>query len=138
MGNFSQTNVLLMYTTVLSLTVYKYAPNLESLLTQQYVCVMCTLWSDNTSLHEFLWRKKCSLLTSSNTFSSLSMTSISEQNHCYHLYYRLLNFHSLLDPIRCSEYPTCLASWGPPFCVVFIFVCKTYVQLVNIYEVGVL
>ena len=27
--------------------LYKYAPNLESLLTQQYVC-MCTLWSDNT------------------------------------------------------------------------------------------
>jgi hypothetical protein len=34
-------NVLLMYTTVLS--AYKYTPNLESLLTQQYVCVMCTL-----------------------------------------------------------------------------------------------
>jgi hypothetical protein len=30
--------------------LYKDAPNLESLLTQQYVhvCVMCTLWSDNT------------------------------------------------------------------------------------------
>jgi hypothetical protein len=28
--------------------LYKYAPNLESLLIQQYVCVMCTLWSDNT------------------------------------------------------------------------------------------
>ena len=28
--------------------LYKYASNLESLLTQQYVCVMCTLWSDNT------------------------------------------------------------------------------------------
>jgi hypothetical protein len=28
--------------------LYKYAPNLESLLTQQYVYVMCTLWSDNT------------------------------------------------------------------------------------------
>jgi hypothetical protein len=28
--------------------LYKYAPNLESLFTQQYVCVMCTLWSDNT------------------------------------------------------------------------------------------
>ena len=28
--------------------LYKYAPNLESLLTQEYVCVMCTLWSDNT------------------------------------------------------------------------------------------
>ena len=28
--------------------LYKYAPNSESLLTQQYVCVMCTLWSDNT------------------------------------------------------------------------------------------
>ena len=27
--------------------LYKYAPNLESLLTQQYVCVMCTLCSDN-------------------------------------------------------------------------------------------
>jgi hypothetical protein len=39
-------NVLLMYTTVLS--AYKYAPNLESLLKQQYVCVTCTLWSDNT------------------------------------------------------------------------------------------
>jgi hypothetical protein len=26
--------------------LYKYTPNLESLLTQQYVCVMCTLWSD--------------------------------------------------------------------------------------------
>jgi hypothetical protein len=40
--------VLLMYTAVLSLTAHKYAPNLESLLTQQYVCVMCTPWSDNT------------------------------------------------------------------------------------------
>ena len=28
--------------------LYKYAPNLESLLTQPYVYVMCTLWSDNT------------------------------------------------------------------------------------------
>jgi hypothetical protein len=28
--------------------LYKYALNLESLFTQQYVCVMCTLWSDNT------------------------------------------------------------------------------------------
>ena len=43
---FLRQNVLLMYTTVLS--AYKYAPNLESLLTQQYVCVMYTLWSDNT------------------------------------------------------------------------------------------
>ena len=38
-------NVLLMYMTVLS--AYKYAPNLESLLTQQYVCVKCTLSSNN-------------------------------------------------------------------------------------------
>jgi hypothetical protein len=28
--------------------LYKYAPNLESLLIEQYVCVMCTLCSDNT------------------------------------------------------------------------------------------
>ena len=33
---------------LLSKRLYKYVPNLESLLTQQYVCVMCTLWSDNT------------------------------------------------------------------------------------------
>jgi hypothetical protein len=33
-------NVLLMYTTVLSAYMYKYTPNLESLLTQQYVCVI--------------------------------------------------------------------------------------------------
>jgi hypothetical protein len=37
MGNFSKTT---MYCYVHD---YKYAPNLESLLTQQYVCVMCTL-----------------------------------------------------------------------------------------------
>ena len=30
--------------------LYKYALNLESLLTQQYVCVICTLWSDNTCI----------------------------------------------------------------------------------------
>jgi hypothetical protein len=28
--------------------LYKHAPNLENLLTQQYAWVMCTLWSDNT------------------------------------------------------------------------------------------
>ena len=28
---------------VLCTRLYKYVPNLESLLTQQYVCVMCTL-----------------------------------------------------------------------------------------------
>jgi hypothetical protein len=38
---FKDKNVLLMYTTVLS--AYKYAPNLEILRTQQYVCVTCTL-----------------------------------------------------------------------------------------------
>jgi hypothetical protein len=36
---------------VLCTRLYKYAPNLESLLTQQYVCVMCTLWSDNTCVY---------------------------------------------------------------------------------------
>ena len=40
-------NVLLMYTTVLS--AHKYAPNLESLLTQQYVCVHSDL-----IIHAFL------------------------------------------------------------------------------------
>jgi hypothetical protein len=33
--------------------LYKYAPNLESLLIQQYVCILCTLWSD-LIIHEFL------------------------------------------------------------------------------------
>jgi hypothetical protein len=44
-GNFSKTK---MYCYVHDSSLYKYAPNLESLLTQQYACVMCTLWSDNT------------------------------------------------------------------------------------------
>ena len=43
-------NVLLMYTTVLSLT-----PNLESLLTQQYVCVIV---HSDLIIHAFLQRKK--------------------------------------------------------------------------------
>jgi hypothetical protein len=51
-------NVLLMYTTVLSLTAYMYAPNLESLLTQQYACVMCTLWSDNTCVFTHFYSVK--------------------------------------------------------------------------------
>ena len=57
-------NVLLIYTTVLS--AYKYAPNLESLLTQQYVCVKCTLWSDNTRFYsvknantQLIWSSGC-------------------------------------------------------------------------------
>ena len=33
--------------------LYKYALNLESLLTQQYVCVMYTLWSDNTCVFTY-------------------------------------------------------------------------------------
>jgi hypothetical protein len=37
--------------------LYKYAPNLESLLTQQYACVICTLWSNNTFLLVFIaWK----------------------------------------------------------------------------------
>jgi hypothetical protein len=42
---------LLMYTTVLSLTAYTYAPNLESLLTQQYVCVIV---HSDLIIHAFL------------------------------------------------------------------------------------
>ena len=42
-GEFLKDKNVLLYT-----WLYKYAPNLESLLTQQYVCVMCKLWSDNT------------------------------------------------------------------------------------------
>ena len=38
--------------------LYKYAPNLESLLTQQYVCVMCTLLSDNTCIFTRFHRVK--------------------------------------------------------------------------------
>jgi hypothetical protein len=34
--------------------LYKYAPNLESLLTQQYVCVMCTLWSDSQKTSDWM------------------------------------------------------------------------------------
>ena len=44
-------NVLLMYTTVLSLTAYTYVPNLESLLTQQYVFVIV---HSDLIIHAFL------------------------------------------------------------------------------------
>ena len=39
MGNFSSQACIVYVHDVLSSTAYKYAPNLESLLTQQYVCV---------------------------------------------------------------------------------------------------
>ena len=70
-------NVLLMYTTVLSLTAYKYAPNLESLLTQQYVCVMCTLWSDNTCVFTRFYSIKnanTQLIWSSDNFIVFGLT----------------------------------------------------------------
>ena len=65
-----------MYTTVLSLTAYKYAPNLESLLTQQYVCVMCTLWSDNTCVFTGFYGVK-------NANTQLIWSSEQDQNFVY-------------------------------------------------------
>jgi hypothetical protein len=47
-GEFLKDKNVLLCTWLYLLSAYKYAPNLESLLTQQYVCIMCTLWSDNT------------------------------------------------------------------------------------------
>jgi hypothetical protein len=65
--------------------LYRYAPNLESLLTQQYVCVMCTLWSDNTCVFtrfhsvknantQLIWSSDCifSTYTKKNSFYSKS------------------------------------------------------------------
>ena len=46
-GEFLSQKCIVYVHDVLSSTAYKYAPNLESLLTQQYVCVI-VLWSDNT------------------------------------------------------------------------------------------
>ena len=54
--------------------LYKYAPNLLSLLTQQYVCVMCTLRSDNTCVFtrfhsvknantQLIWSSVCVCIT---------------------------------------------------------------------------
>ena len=48
----------------------KYAPNLESLLTQQYVCVMCTLWSDNTCIFTQI-RSLSGALMTSRTWASV-------------------------------------------------------------------
>jgi hypothetical protein len=76
-------NVLLMYTTVLSLTAYKYAPNLESLLTQQYVCVMCTLWSDNTCVFNRFYSVKnanTQLIWSSVPYSKNILQDMQSQN----------------------------------------------------------
>jgi hypothetical protein len=47
--------------------LYKYAPNLESLLTQQYVCVMCTLWSEVRTKTKVNLGTCCSLKMSKNT-----------------------------------------------------------------------
>jgi hypothetical protein len=45
--------------------LYKYAPNLESLLTQQNVCIMCTLWSDNICVFTRFHSVKTQLIWSS-------------------------------------------------------------------------
>ena len=72
--------------------LYKYAPNLESLLTQQYVCVMCTLWSDNTCVFTRFHSVKnanTQLIWSSAKIYSLYavciLTSYSEINNLFHL-----------------------------------------------------
>jgi hypothetical protein len=57
--------------------LYKYAPNLESLLTQQYVCIMCTLWSDNTCVFTRFHSVKnanTQLIWSSATYLMLLLT----------------------------------------------------------------
>ena len=62
--------------------LYKYAPNLESLLTQQYVCIMCTLWSDNTCIFtrfhsvknantQLIWRSDLSLFWLTHSLTHL-------------------------------------------------------------------
>ena len=76
-------SALLMYTIVLSLTAYKYAPNLESLLTQQYVCVMCTLWSDNTCVFNRFYSVKnanTQLIWSSVPYSKNILQDMQSQN----------------------------------------------------------
>ena len=86
-------NVLLMYTTVLS--AYKYAPNLESLLTQQYVCVMCTLWSDNTCIFTRFYSVK-----NANTqliWSSVNSLNIVKSQCCYQTIKEQCIYNSLSD-----------------------------------------
>ena len=69
--------------------LYKYAPNLESLLTQQYVCIMCTLWSDNTCIFTRFQCKKrkyaaylevWSIIILTNTF----IDTLNVTNFIYH------------------------------------------------------
>jgi hypothetical protein len=83
-------NVLLMYTTVLS--AYKYALNLESLLTQQYVCVMCTLWSDNTCVFTHFYSVK-------NANTQLIWSS--DHIHFLYLYcfYHRLSLYAFILPL---------------------------------------
>ena len=80
--------------------LYKYAPNLESLLTQQYVCVMCTLWSDNTCVFSRFHSVKnanTQLIWSSvdhnncESFQNIEINPILE-SHKYSYFYYLQNF----------------------------------------------
>jgi hypothetical protein len=63
--------------------LYKYVQNLESLLTQQYVCVMCTLWSDNTCVFT-----RFDSVKNANTqliWSSASMSQVRSYNNKTHV-----------------------------------------------------
>jgi hypothetical protein len=100
--------VLLMYTTVLSLTAYKYAPNLESLLTQQYLCVMCTLWSDNACVFTSFYSVKnanTQLIWSSENIVIASLTHNSVKP--VHAVTSIKSNLSMLSPLLSQTCPCC-------------------------------
>jgi hypothetical protein len=85
-GEFLKDKNVLLYT-----WLYKYAPNLESLLTQQYVCVMCTLWSDNTCIFTHFHSVKnanTQLIWSSDYLSELWLITLATIKHGRHRYWK--------------------------------------------------
>jgi hypothetical protein len=82
--------------------LYKHAPNLESLLTQQYVCVMCTLLSDNSCVFirfhsvksantQLIWISADGL--SSNAISSKLVDSVETfSQNSVNLYYSISTY----------------------------------------------
>ena len=102
-----------MYTTLLSLTAYKYAPNLESLLTQQYVCVMCTLWSDNTCVFTNFYSVKnanTQLIWSSVPYSKNILQDMQSQDitrHASHTILQDMQSHYITRQAVTRYYKTC-------------------------------
>jgi hypothetical protein len=106
--------------------LYKYAPNFESLLTQQYACIMCTLWSDNTCVftHHF------------KSFMATTMTWLTATKYLCHKWPQIcstcckhspvltsfMSYHGFVTRSNTAEFTPGFL-WGP-CCSIFSSLCS--------------